>query len=106
MSCHTQEEIAERENVVKSQVNEICSEMAKLPESKKPAANHQVDFDLADHPEMMKRITRPGLLAPWPPLFFCGKTSPQRERTRQKHPKFQTLADVFHEISGCFEITC
>ncbi|PIP40027.1 MAG: hypothetical protein COX19_06630 [Desulfobacterales bacterium CG23_combo_of_CG06-09_8_20_14_all_51_8] len=27
------------------QVNEICSEMANLPESNKPAANHLTDFD-------------------------------------------------------------
>lgn len=46
LSCHTQEEIAERENVAKSQVNEICSEMANLPESNKPTANHLVDFEV------------------------------------------------------------
>ncbi|MBI4962468.1 MAG: ParB N-terminal domain-containing protein [Desulfomonile tiedjei] len=44
LSCHTQEEIAEQENVTKSVVNEICSEMANLPEANKPVASHLVDF--------------------------------------------------------------
>jgi len=43
-ACHTQEEIAERENVVKDSVSEICRKMAGLPESLKPAANHLTDF--------------------------------------------------------------
>jgi len=45
MQCYTQEEISDRENVAKSQVNEICSKMAELPESNKPAASHLTDFD-------------------------------------------------------------
>jgi hypothetical protein len=32
--------------MAKSQVNEICSEMADLPETNKPAAAHHVDFDV------------------------------------------------------------
>jgi transcriptional regulator with XRE-family HTH domain len=44
MACHTQEEIAERENVSKSIVSEICSEMAELPKPDKAAADHAADF--------------------------------------------------------------
>jgi hypothetical protein len=49
MACHTQEEIAGAENVAKSMVNEICSEMADLPKLNKSeiaAAEHATDFDL------------------------------------------------------------
>lgn len=45
LACHAQEEIAEMVGVVKSQVNEVCSESAELPESNKPAASHLTDFD-------------------------------------------------------------
>lgn len=46
MACHTQEEIAELVGCAKSQVNEVCSESAELPESNKPAASHLVDFEV------------------------------------------------------------
>ena len=51
LSFHTQEEIAEKENLAKSQVNEICSEMADLPKLNKSdqlAASHLVDFEAPD----------------------------------------------------------
>jgi transcriptional regulator with XRE-family HTH domain/predicted DNA-binding protein YlxM (UPF0122 family) len=46
LACHTQEEIAERENVTKETVSQICQKMADLPESDKPTANHLTSFDL------------------------------------------------------------
>ena len=46
LSCHTQEEIAERENVSQPQVKEILSEKFLETESIKPIANHLVDFDV------------------------------------------------------------
>jgi hypothetical protein len=45
MACYTQEEIAERENVNKDTVNEICREMANSPKSDKALAEHAVNFD-------------------------------------------------------------
>lgn len=45
LACHTQEEIAERENVTKETVSQICQKMAELSESDKPVANHLTDFD-------------------------------------------------------------
>lgn len=48
LACHTQEEIAERENLTKSAVSEICSEMADLPKMDKSAqagAAHATDFE-------------------------------------------------------------
>jgi hypothetical protein len=36
LACHTQEEIAEREQIAKATVSEVCSEM-DLPEANKPA---------------------------------------------------------------------
>ena len=46
LSCHTQEEIAERENVDQHTVRDILGKMAELPETLKPIANHLVDFDV------------------------------------------------------------
>lgn len=43
--CHTQEEIAERENVTKETVSEVCQKMAALPKSDKSLADHAIDFD-------------------------------------------------------------
>ncbi|MEI6258511.1 MAG: DNA methyltransferase [Deltaproteobacteria bacterium] len=45
LACHTQEEIAERENVTKETVSQICQKMAELSESDKPVASHLTDFD-------------------------------------------------------------
>lgn len=45
LACHTQEEIAETVGCAKTQVNEVCSELANLPEGNKPAASHLTDFD-------------------------------------------------------------
>lgn len=45
MKCYTQEEIADRENIHKDSVSEICRKMAELPESDKPSANHLTDFE-------------------------------------------------------------
>ena len=44
MACHTQEEIAERENVTKETVSTICQEMAELPKSDKASADHATEF--------------------------------------------------------------
>lgn len=46
MSCHTQEEIAEREDCTKETVSQICQKMAELPKSDKPAAEHLTDFEV------------------------------------------------------------
>ena len=46
LSCHTQEEIAEREDVSKMEVSRVCNEMAELPKCYKPAAEHLVDFEV------------------------------------------------------------
>jgi len=43
LACHTQEEIAERENVTKETVSQICQKMAELSESDKPVASHLTD---------------------------------------------------------------
>nr|WP_275895714.1 DNA methyltransferase [Acidibrevibacterium fodinaquatile] len=45
LACYTQEEIAEAEGAAVGTVNSVCSEMADLPESDKPAASHLTDFD-------------------------------------------------------------
>jgi DNA-binding CsgD family transcriptional regulator len=48
MACHTQEEIAEAENVDPKTVRDILGEMAdlpKLPKSDQAAASHATDFD-------------------------------------------------------------
>jgi len=48
MACHTQEEIAERENVAKGPVSEICSEFADLQKtnkSSKATSEHATDFN-------------------------------------------------------------
>ena len=44
-ACCTQEEIAEKEGLSKAEVNNVCSEMAELPNVNKPIAEHLVDFD-------------------------------------------------------------
>ena len=44
LACHTQEEIAEAENIPRSTVETILTESANLPESSKPAADHLTDF--------------------------------------------------------------
>jgi transcriptional regulator with XRE-family HTH domain len=46
LACHTQEEIAEAVGISKMEVSRTCNEMAELPESYKPIAAHQVDFDV------------------------------------------------------------
>lgn len=46
MACYTQEEIAEREEIHKDTVSEICRKMAELPESDKPSADHLIDFEV------------------------------------------------------------
>jgi hypothetical protein len=47
MACHTQEEIAEREDVSQSEVDRVLPKMADLPNWVKshPAANHLTDFE-------------------------------------------------------------
>lgn len=45
LACSTMEEIAEATNVSKMEVSRVCNESAELPESYKPSANHQTDFD-------------------------------------------------------------
>ncbi len=45
MTCHTQEEIAEREGISRTSVEEVLTEMAELPKSSQPTAEHLVDFD-------------------------------------------------------------
>ena len=45
-ACYTQEEIGERENISQPQVKEILSEMANMPKSMKPLADHLVDFEV------------------------------------------------------------
>lgn len=45
MACYTQEEIAERENVHKDSVSEICRKMAELPKNLQSQADHATDFD-------------------------------------------------------------
>ena len=49
LACHTQEEIAKKEEVHKDTVSEICREMADLPKSDKPAAEHLTDFEPLPH---------------------------------------------------------
>jgi transcriptional regulator with XRE-family HTH domain len=44
LACWTQQEIAEAVGVHKDTVSEVCRNLATLPESDKPAANHLVDF--------------------------------------------------------------
>jgi hypothetical protein len=44
LACHTQEEIAEREGIHHSTVQEVLREMAELPKSAKAAADHLTDF--------------------------------------------------------------
>ena len=49
MACYTQEEIGEKENLDKAQINRICCEMAGLPKlnkSDKAAAEHATDFQI------------------------------------------------------------
>ncbi len=49
MACYTQEEIGEKENLDKAQINRICCEMAGLPKlnkSDKAAAEHAIDFQI------------------------------------------------------------
>ena len=64
MSCHTQEEITERENIDKAQVSRICCETAELPERNKPAANHMTDFDVPIWSEKFLRTksTKPSVI--------------------------------------------
>jgi C4-dicarboxylate-specific signal transduction histidine kinase len=48
MACHTQEEIAERENIERSTLANIAAEfvqIGKLAEKDKAAASHATDFD-------------------------------------------------------------
>jgi transcriptional regulator with XRE-family HTH domain len=45
LSCHTQEEIAEREGVTKETVSNICQEMADLQKYDKALAEHATDFE-------------------------------------------------------------
>ncbi len=44
-ACRTQQEIAEAVGVSKAEVNNVCSQMADLPNLNKPATSHLVDFD-------------------------------------------------------------
>jgi hypothetical protein len=44
MACHTQEEIAEHENIHKDCVSEICRNLADMPEYDKAASSHATDF--------------------------------------------------------------
>lgn len=44
LACWTVDEIAAECNCGKATISEVCSEMADLPESNKPAANHLTDF--------------------------------------------------------------
>ncbi len=44
LACYTQKEIAEKENTKQETVRDILAKKAELPESLKPAANHQTDF--------------------------------------------------------------
>jgi hypothetical protein len=46
LACHTQEEIAEREGMPQRTVADVIAEMAELPKSLKPAAEHLTDFDV------------------------------------------------------------
>ena len=46
LSCHTQQEIAEMVGLSQPQVNELLSEMAILPKSIQPVADHLVDFEV------------------------------------------------------------
>jgi hypothetical protein len=46
MACHTLEEITETVGVHKDTVSEVCRNLAELPESDKPTAFHQIDFDV------------------------------------------------------------
>jgi hypothetical protein len=46
LACHTQEEIAETVGCDQDTVSDISRKMADLPESVKPVAAHQVDFDV------------------------------------------------------------
>ncbi len=46
MACHTQEDIAEKENVTHQAVDKILQQMEELPEVAKPIANHLVDFEV------------------------------------------------------------
>ena len=41
-TCHTQQEIAEAVEVHKNTVSEVCRNLADLPKSDKPAAEHLV----------------------------------------------------------------
>lgn len=45
MSCYTQEEIAEREDVSQQEISKLLPQMAELPKVVKPAAEHLTDFD-------------------------------------------------------------
>jgi transcriptional regulator with XRE-family HTH domain len=45
MACYSQEEIAQRENVTKETVSQVCQDLANLPKSDEAAASHAVDFD-------------------------------------------------------------
>ncbi|HYK37480.1 hypothetical protein [Alloacidobacterium sp.] len=46
LACWTQEEIAEEVGVPQPTINAVVSESAELPDSIKPAALHQIDFEI------------------------------------------------------------
>ncbi len=52
MACHTQQEIAEFVGVHKDTINEICRNLADLPESDKAAAEHAIK-----NPAIADRVT-------------------------------------------------
>ncbi len=64
MACYTQEEIAERERIDDRTVRDVLGEMAEVPKSLKPAADHLADFEPPIYNVWKQQEKTPGLNHP------------------------------------------
>jgi hypothetical protein len=61
LACYTREEIADREGIPQQTIADILPKTTNLPESVKPIAFHQIDFDPPEpaKPPKASRTTQP-----------------------------------------------
>jgi hypothetical protein len=78
LACYTQQEIADAEGMDHSAVSRILCEVAELPKSTKPAANHEIDFDI--------------------PLYNVWK---QQEKTAPSGPPRRRVSGTILVIGAC-----